>query len=103
VEVQDTEPLGMFVGFEPDITRFIGEQRIRLEPGELMVLYTDGVTDAVNRKGEEFGLRRLCGLVQNNSRLASGQILENLLSELYAFIGEARVHDDISLMVIKQK
>jgi sigma-B regulation protein RsbU (phosphoserine phosphatase) len=103
VEVQDTEPLGMFVGFEPDITRFIGERRIRLEPGELIVLYTDGVTEAVNRKGEEFGLRRLCDLVGNNSRFASAQILENLLSELYAFIGEARVHDDISLMVIKQK
>jgi serine phosphatase RsbU (regulator of sigma subunit) len=101
--VQDTEPLGMFVGFEPDISRFIGEQRIRLQPGELMVLYTDGVTEAVNRSGEEFGLRRLCELVRKNSRFASTQILENVLSELYAYIGEARVHDDISLMVIKQK
>jgi sigma-B regulation protein RsbU (phosphoserine phosphatase) len=103
VEVHDTEPLGMFVGFEPDITRFIGEERIRLEPGEVMVLYTDGVTEAVNQRGEEFGLRRLCDLVRNNCQLTSARILENLFSELYAFIGEAKVHDDVSLMVIKQK
>lgn len=103
VEVRDTEPLGMFVGFEPDISRFIGEEKIRLEPGDVMVLYTDGVTEAVDQRGREFGLQRLCDLVRKNHQLSSAQILENLLSELYAFIGQARIHDDISLMVIKQK
>jgi sigma-B regulation protein RsbU (phosphoserine phosphatase) len=103
VEARDTEPLGMFVGFEPDITRHIGEARIRLEPGEVMVLYTDGVTEAVNQRGQEFGLPRLCEQVRKNHRLSSAQILENVLSELYAFIGTARVHDDVSLMVIKQR
>ena len=103
VEICDTEPLGIFVGFEPDISPFIGEERIRLEPGDVMVLYTDGVTEAVNKRGQEFSLKRLCELVRRNYKLSSPQILENVLSELYVFIGEAKIHDDVSLMVIKQK
>ena len=55
VEVVETGELGMFVGFEPDITKFIGQDKIRLESGETLVLYTDGVTEAVNERGQEFG------------------------------------------------
>ena len=102
-EITDTSDLGLFVGFEPDISEFIDEVKIRLEPGDQMVLYTDGVTDAVNEDGEEFGLRRLCELIKRNCRLAAREIVENVMSELYAYIGAAKIHDDISLMVIKQK
>jgi sigma-B regulation protein RsbU (phosphoserine phosphatase) len=103
VEVVETGELGLFVGFEPDIAKFIDQDQIRLEPGETIVLYTDGVTEAVNERGQEFGRDRLCELVGRHSGLPSAQILEKSLAELYAFIGRAKIHDDISLMVIKQR
>jgi sigma-B regulation protein RsbU (phosphoserine phosphatase) len=103
VEVKDTCDLGLFVGFEPDISEFIDEVKITLDEGELLVLYTDGVTEAVNERGEEFGLKRLCELVKRNHALPSSKILENLNEEVRAFIGKAKVYDDISLLVIKQK
>lgn len=103
VEVKDTSDLGLFVGFEPDISEFIDETRISLDGGELLVLYTDGVTDAVNEAGEEFGLKRLCDIVRRNHGLPSGKIVENIHGEVRSHIGKAKVHDDISLLVIKQK
>ena len=103
IEIKDTRDLGMFVGFEPDISQFIGETKIILEEGEVLVLYTDGVTDAINGEKEEFGLERLCELVKKNHDLPSAIIVENVLETLKQYIGKAKVYDDISLMVIKQK
>ena len=102
-EITDTNDLGLFVGFEPDISEFIDEVKIRLEPGDQMVLYTDGLTEAVNEDDEEFGLRRLCEAVRRNSGLPAKGILDNVMADLYAYIGSAKIHDDISLMVIKQE
>jgi len=103
IERKDTGDLGMFVGFEPDISAHIREVRFDLEQGDVLVLYTDGVTEAVNEHSEEFGLDRLCNLVKKNHTLTSAKIVENILSELRGFIGKADVYDDISLMVIKQR
>jgi sigma-B regulation protein RsbU (phosphoserine phosphatase) len=103
IELKDTKDLGIFVGFEPDISDFIGEIKFNLDPGDLLVLYTDGVTEAVNENREEFGLTRLCDAVAENHTLPSTAILEKIVDRLQAFIGKAVVYDDFSLMVIKQK
>lgn len=102
-EIKETDDLGLFVGFEPDISEFIDEVKFQLDKGDVMVLYTDGVTDAVNEAGKEFGLKRLSALVKSNCSSQASDILEGVLSELYAHIGKAKIHDDITLMVIKQK
>jgi sigma-B regulation protein RsbU (phosphoserine phosphatase) len=103
IELMDTADLGLFLGFEPDISRFVGETRLRLEAGEALVLYTDGVTEAVNERGEAFGIRRLCQAVALHHDKPSATILERAAAMLKSFIGSSKVHDDFSLMVIKQK
>jgi sigma-B regulation protein RsbU (phosphoserine phosphatase) len=103
LEVKDTRELGMFVGFEPDISSFIGEIKVSLDTGDLMVLYTDGVTDAMNDQNEEFGLARLCDAVAAFHGRTSEGVLESVLERLQAHIGKAKVYDDISLMVVKQR
>ncbi len=103
LEVKDTRELGMFIGFEPDISRFVGEVRVSLETGDVMVLYTDGVTEAVNERNEEFGLARLCDAVTASHGRPSAEIVEAVLERLRGHIGKTRVHDDISLMVVKQR
>jgi phosphoserine phosphatase RsbU/P len=103
VQVKDTNELGMFVGFEPDISRFVHEFKVSLESGDLMVFYTDGVTEAVNDKNEEFGLKRICAAVGELHEKTAGEILEGVLARLRAHVGKTRVWDDASLMVVKQR
>jgi len=103
IELTDTADLGLFLGFEPDITPFVGEARVRLEPGDTLVLYTDGVTDAVNPKNQSFGVRRLCQAVALHHQQPAAAIVERVVALLRAYIGSSKVHDDFSLMVIKQK
>jgi serine phosphatase RsbU (regulator of sigma subunit) len=103
VQVKDTNDLGMFVGFEPDISRFVHEFRVALDSGDTMVLYTDGVTEAVNARGEEFGLKRLCAAVGAFHNLPANEILERVLARLREHVGKTRVWDDASLMVVKQR
>jgi len=103
LEVKDTRELGMFVGFEPDISKFVAEVKVSLGAGDLMVLYTDGVTEAVNGTNEEFGLARLCDVVTTFHERPSEDVLEALLERLRAHIGKAKVYDDITLMVVKQR
>jgi len=103
IELTDTEALGLFLGFEPDISRFVGETRLCLEPGDSLVLYTDGVVDAVNERNQPFGIRRLSQAVALHPERPAATILERVVALLKAYIGSSRVHDDFSLMVIKQK
>ena len=103
LQVKNTQDLGMFVGFEPDISRFIHECKVRLETGDVMVLYTDGVTEAMNSRNEEFGLRRLCKAVGACHQRPSAEILQAVLNVLRAHIGATRIRDDISLLVVKQR
>ncbi len=103
IELLDTADLGLFLGFEPDISRFVGETRLALEPGDALVLYTDGVTEAVNEKNQPFGIRRLCQAVALHHEKPAATILERVAALLKAYIGSSKVHDDFSLMVIKQR
>lgn len=103
IELRDTNDLGLSMGFEPDISQFIGEAKVSLEPEDVLVLYTDGVTEAVNEYNQEFGLQRLCDLVAENHSLPAARILDSIATRLRAYIGRAKIHDDFSLVVIKQK
>jgi sigma-B regulation protein RsbU (phosphoserine phosphatase) len=103
VQVKDTNDLGMFVGFEPDISRFIHEFKVSLDSGDTMVFYTDGVTEAVNGTNEEFGLKRLCAAVGEFHQRPSSEILEGVLARLREHVGKTRVYDDVSLMIVKQR
>ncbi len=103
IKVMDTNDLGIFVGIEPDINKFIKEARFSLERGEVVVFYTDGVTEAINEQKEEFGIDRLCGLIKQHHTLPAKSILDKITHTHRNYIGKAKIYDDISLVVIKQK
>jgi sigma-B regulation protein RsbU (phosphoserine phosphatase) len=103
VKIMDTNNLGIFVGMEPDITEFIKQAKFSLESGDLIVFYTDGVTEAINEKKQEFGIKKLCKLIREYHTLPSQSILEKIIQAHKNYIGRAKVYDDISLVVIKQK
>lgn len=74
---------------------------IALKKGDLIVLYTDGVTEAVNDSGEQFETERLEKIAVDNRHLSSEDIIGKIRSELTEFVGERPQFDDITIMVLK--
>jgi len=74
---------------------------IALKSGDVFLLYTDGVTEAMNTKEEEFTEERLAQVLANNVKLSAKEISANIIGELMAFTNGAPQHDDITLLTIK--
>lgn len=77
------------------------EEHIALEPGDVFVLYTDGVVESRNGHGEEFGYERLLESVENHRHEDADQIHASILRELKQFIGTGEYDDDMTLLVLK--
>jgi sigma-B regulation protein RsbU (phosphoserine phosphatase) len=76
---------------------------LRLYDGDVAVLYTDGIVEAMNEQGKQFGRKSLGQAVARNRDLAPKEIAGKIKSELSAFIGGARQHDDQTILVFKMK
>ena len=76
---------------------------VQLEPGDFILFYTDGVTEAINPGEQEFGLERLKTSISALTGSTAGQILEGLERDLAAFTAEAPPADDITLMMLKRE
>ncbi|RPA69793.1 serine/threonine-protein phosphatase [Cyclobacteriaceae bacterium YHN15] len=84
--------------------KFVHEKTFSFRPGDILVLYTDGIVEAKNSKGIEFGYERLKTVLNTSSDLNVEQIQNKIIQEVYKFIGKNRIaDDDYSLMVIKFK
>ncbi|MBB6489137.1 sigma-B regulation protein RsbU (phosphoserine phosphatase) [Rhizobium lusitanum] len=103
VERIETGDLGLPVGLEPDIAPFIDTREIPFERGDMVVLHTDGVTEAENSKGELFGFERL---LEDARRLHGGtaeEVVKGILDDLMTYIGTQKIHDDITLVVMRHR
>ena len=74
-----------------------------IEPGDALVLYTDGITDAQNPEEQFFGLERLREAVQKHQGKPALELREALLAEVRQWVGDAPQFDDITLMVVVRK
>ncbi|AFZ16645.1 SpoIIE family protein phosphatase [Allocoleopsis franciscana] len=103
LERVDTIDLGFPIGLEEDIADFISHTQVQLHPGDVVVLYTDGITEAENLGGEQYGIERLCAVVRDNRQQNAEQIKQIVLENVRSHIGKQKVYDDITLLVLKQK
>lgn len=78
------------------------ERAIVVAPGDLMVLYTDGVTETFNEAGEEFGLDRLIELVKANRKKSAAEIEDLVYQAVTGFASSRHVFDDLTMVVIKR-
>lgn len=92
---------GIALGVVPDVD--ISPAVIGLIPGDLIVLYTDGVTEAFNEKDEPFGEERLMDFVGRNRALPAEDLLAAILEEIRKFSGAAPQSDDITLVIVRVK
>jgi len=82
-------------------SNFIEANEFRYAPGDIMVLYTDGITEAKNPKGEEFGYKRLSEIIMEVKTETPKQIQEHLIKRLYEFSGSPNINDDYTTMIVK--
>jgi phosphoserine phosphatase RsbU/P len=87
-------PLGMMAG-----TTY-AEGKVNLEPGDMLVVYSDGLTEARNDRDEEFGAERLQALLPRLRGLTAEQSVRLIIDEVNVFLGRERPHDDLSLVVL---
>jgi phosphoserine phosphatase RsbU/P len=75
--------------------------RVLLQPGDLLFIFTDGVVEAVNDAGDEYGEARLLACIQTARPQSSDETLKQVMADVNAFVGYARQHDDITCLVLR--
>jgi len=103
LELIDTLDLGFPIGLDWQIGEFIHEQELFLNSDDVIILYTDGITEAENLENQQYGLERLAQLVQQHRQYSAIHIRDRIIEDVRLFIGEQKVFDDITLLVLKQK
>lgn len=92
---------GVPIGIMTDVEASNSE--ISLKSGDVVVLYTDGVTEANNDRKEEFEMERLTEVVVANRALSADEIMAKIREELAKFVGSHPQFDDITVMVLKAR
>jgi sigma-B regulation protein RsbU (phosphoserine phosphatase) len=90
---------GTWLGGMRDIGRFTVDTSIEFDAGDLMVLYSDGLTEAMNARGEQFGLDRLCAEIEQHRQDTVEAIRDHIITTVKAW--QVKHDDDISLVVIR--
>ncbi len=89
-------PIGMMQGVAYQ------EASVKFEPGDVLVIYSDGITESINEKDEEFDEERLIEVVKNNLGRSASGIRDRIDEALSRFVGTTAPVDDMTLMIIKR-
>jgi sigma-B regulation protein RsbU (phosphoserine phosphatase) len=76
---------------------------VRLAPGDVMVWYTDGLTEASDQNEQEFGTRRLLESVRQHSNGSARELCDQLWQDVSAFSQRESLYDDLTVIVVKMK
>jgi serine phosphatase RsbU (regulator of sigma subunit) len=92
-------PTGPIVGGIEDIHFDVGETD--LDPDDIILIYTDGITDACNADDEEFGRERVMSIAENYSTSADS-LIDRIVNDVKTFVDQAAQFDDITLMAVQR-
>jgi serine phosphatase RsbU (regulator of sigma subunit)/HAMP domain-containing protein len=102
--LHDVRPRGLGIGIDREGSRFSAElalERIHFQPGDVLVTYSDGVVEAKNRKGAEYGLERLGSVVAANAEGGAGSLLAAVLRDVKSHVRDADPSDDVTIVVLR--
>jgi serine phosphatase RsbU (regulator of sigma subunit) len=99
----ETSDFGTVVGMIDDIEPMVAETSFRLDPGDCMLLYTDGATEAENPKQEQYGIERVKQSIVRAKGKPAKEIVDTIFADLKAFIDTAPIYDDITLVVVRAR
>jgi sigma-B regulation protein RsbU (phosphoserine phosphatase) len=92
---------GRFLGMLPGLR--LEERTTELRPGDVLVMYSDGVPDAVNEARESYGVERLTGLVEQRRTDSAVSVCAAIFDDVFAFRGTAAAFDDITVLVARRE
>jgi sigma-B regulation protein RsbU (phosphoserine phosphatase) len=93
----ESPPTGVMPGVKYE------DKKVKMSAGDIVYLYTDGISEAMSMTREEYGNERLEGMIKKNAKASAEYINSSLISDLAEFVGDAEQSDDISLIVMKIK
>ena len=75
---------------------------VHLSPGDCLALYSDGIVEGENPRGDQFGEERLVDVIVENRSLAAEELVPKVFKEVEEFCGDKRREDDMTLVVVKR-
>ena len=103
IERIDTMDLGFPIGLDDDIASLISHATVKLQPGEGIVLYTDGIPEAYDIDKKQYGVEQLCEAISQNWHNSAQVIKDAVITDVRRHIGKQKVFDDITLLVLKRE
>lgn len=97
--VEHLERGGVPLGIQAEARYDSGEAV--LQPGDWLVIFTDGLVEALNSRGEEYGEPRVINILQAGTSATPDELLRRMMSDLNAFVGATPQHDDVTCMLVK--
>jgi serine phosphatase RsbU (regulator of sigma subunit) len=101
IQVPDGLVLGLKIDDGERFDSLLEQVTLRLGVGDVVLLFTDGVTEAMNAAGEPFGEERLAALVSEHGDLPFEELRERIVREIRAFVGDTGLQDDLTLVLLK--
>ncbi|MBV9126506.1 MAG: SpoIIE family protein phosphatase, partial [Verrucomicrobia bacterium] len=103
-KVVKINPPGMALGIDSGTVfdRLTRNTAVPLEHGDCFILYTDGITEALDENGQEYGLERMNSVVQASAPEGAATVVKRLTDDVRAFCGNQPQNDDITLIVIRK-
>ena len=90
---------GMILGITPEID--FEEKYAYFQPGDILVLYTDGIIETENSSQQMYGMERLKAAITDNSALSAQEIIDNTMNDARMFQGRRHFNDDVTMIVLK--
>jgi PAS domain S-box-containing protein len=98
-DIEKLMPTGIVLGAVENME--YKSRSVKIGEGDVVVMFTDGVTESINSKQELFGEKRLIEVIKKNAHQSAKEILEQILSEVRAFAADTPQADDITLLIIR--
>ena len=95
--------LGLGIVRNDSFADYVQPREFNYKPGDILILYTDGITEAKNFKGEEYGYDRLAETINNNAAKEAEEIQEIIINDVYEFCGHSEIDDDYTAVIVKFK
>jgi sigma-B regulation protein RsbU (phosphoserine phosphatase) len=103
VERVDTLDLGYPLGIVDDISAFVAEAHLALAPGDGVVLYTDGITEAEGGDRQLYGIERLMMTIKHAWHLPATEVIQAIVEDVQQHVQQHPIHDDLTLIVLKRQ
>lgn len=104
-QVEEISPKGIAIGLDKGLifNRTLEESEIEINTDDVFVFYTDGYSEAMDKKRNEFGEQRLIDIVNRNKHLPAAAIITQIQKAITDFTGDVPQHDDMTMVIVKIK